>query len=177
MKRKNAAAFVLSLSFLLVLGNYESYGQNWSSVSIASLPDSSFASVEIDEDGSKVRHFPYRDARGTVDISQVIYCLGTFSSETWIDPGQREAAGKVLEEHYHRFKLNLIKEEIKERVNINTATLKELVRLPNIGPVTAVEIYVLRETEGHFQNIEEIKKVEGIGPAIFAGIRHYIRVR
>ena len=52
--------------------------------------------------------------------------------------------------------------------------LKDLVRLPNIGPVTAVKIYKLRETYGLFKNVKDIKKVEVIGPAIFAGSKFYI---
>jgi competence ComEA-like helix-hairpin-helix protein len=89
----------------------------------------------------------------------------------------RELARKNLSEHYQRFKLDQLKEDLKEPVDINTATLKELVRLPNIGPVTAVRIYTYRETNGPFQSIEEIKGVEGIGSAIFDGIRFYITVR
>jgi len=45
--------------------------------------------------------------------------------------------------------------------------------LPNIGPVTAVKIYRFREAYGLFKNVEDIKKVEGIGPAITACIRYW----
>jgi competence ComEA-like helix-hairpin-helix protein len=133
--------------------------------------------VEIDKNGKKGRHFPYRDINGHIDIDQLIYCLGTFGDETWVDPKHRKTARRHLEEQYYRFKLKHLKEEIKEPVNINRASLKEIVRLPNIGPVMAVRIYEYRQTHGPFHNIEDIKKVEGIGPAIFAGIRYYIRVR
>ena len=106
-----------------------------------------------------------------------IYCLGTFSAETWVEPHHAEIARKRLEEHYYRFKLNQTKEGIKGTININTAHLKDFVCLPNIGPVTAVKIYQFRETHGLFKRIEGIKQVEGIGPAIFAGIRYYITIR
>jgi len=36
-----------------------------------------------------------------------------------------------------------------------------VVRLTNIGPVTAVRIYWLRETQGLFQGAEDIKKSRG----------------
>jgi len=94
-----------------------------------------------------------------------------------VDHKHKETARRHLEEHYYRFKLKQLKEEMKEPVNISEASLKELVRLPNIGPVLAVRIYEYRQTHGTFHDIEDIKKVEGIGPAIFAGIRYYIRVR
>jgi len=133
--------------------------------------------VEVKKDRTKLRHFPYKDINGRIDINQLIYCLGTFSDETWLGPEKIEIARKSLEEYYYKFKLSQIKEEIKAAININTASLKDLVRLPNIGPVTAVKIYRFRETHGPFRNVEDIKKVEGIGPAIFAGIKYYIKVR
>lgn len=39
-----------------------------------------------------------------------------------------------------------------------------------------MKIYRFKETNGLFKNIEDIQKVEGIGPAIFAGIKYYINV-
>jgi len=153
------------------------YSQGWPITKIQSLPDSSFTIIEVTKDGMKVRHCAYRDMHGHIDINQVIYCLGTFNTETWLKPESIETARKCLEEHYYRFKLNQTKEGIPAIININTASLKDLVRLPNIGPVTAVKIYNLRETHGLFKNIEDIQKVEGIGPAIFAGIKYYIKVR
>ncbi len=171
-------AFVVCMVFSLFLyPHHQAHSQGWSDFTIRSLPDSSFALVEIDKNGKKVRHFPIRDINGHIDIDQLICCLGTFADETWVDPNHKETARRHLEEHYYRFKLKQPKEEMKEPVNINKTSLKELIRLPNIGPVMAVRIYEYRERHGPFHDIEDIKKVEGIGPAIFAGIRYYIRVR
>lgn len=52
-------------------------------------------------------------------------------------------------------------------VNINTADEKELDTLPGIGPAMAKRIIEYRETEGSFQQIEDIKKIRGIGDAKF----------
>ena len=161
---------------ILIFTCHQIHAQGWSDIRIRTLPDSSFALVEYDKYGSKVRHFPYRDANGKIDVDQVIYCLGTFADETWVEPEHKKEAQKQLKEHYQRFKQKLLKEGINEPVDINKASLKDLVRLTNIGPVTAVKIYLYREAKGLFQTIEDIKKVEGIGPAVFAGIRHYIKV-
>lgn len=169
--------FIVGIFFIFLLSPFYAYCQGWPGTKIKSLPDSSFALVEVEKDGNKVRHFPYRDINGNVDIDQVIYCLGTFSYEEWLNVENKEIARKALEERYYRFKLDQTKEGIKEPVNINIADLKDLVRLPNIGTVTAVKIYRFRETHGLFKTVEDIKKVEGIGPAIFAGIRYYIKVR
>jgi len=170
-------ALIVSVFFVVFLSPYRAHSQEWSDIKIKSLPDSSFALVEIDRDGRKVRHLPYRDMNGTIDIDQLIYCLGTFADETWIEPEKKEIARRNLEEHYYRFRLKQSKEGIKEPININTASLKDLVRLPNIGPVTAVKIYKFRASQGPFKCVEDIEKVEGIGPAIFASIRYYIMVR
>jgi competence protein ComEA len=50
-------------------------------------------------------------------------------------------------------------------VFINSATLEELMALPNIGAATAQAIIDYRETNGRFENIEDLDNVEGIGPA------------
>ena len=177
MSKNIGKACIVFILFFVLFTPYYAYSQGWPGTKIESLPDSSFAVVEVKKDGTKVRHFPYRDINGRIDIDQLIYCLGTFSDETWLGPEKIEIARKSLEEHYYRFKLNQTKEGIKAPININTASLRDLVRLPNIGPVTAVKIYRFRETHGLFKNVEDIKNVEGIGPAIFAGIRYYIKVR
>jgi len=151
--------------------------QKWSDLIVGSLPDSSFALIEFDKSNCKIRHLPYRDGNGSIDLDQLIYCLGTFSSEQWIDIKNRELARKTLEEHYYRFKLKKAEEGLKEPININRAKLKELVLLPNIGPVTAVKIYNYRDNHGFIEKIEDIKNVEGIGPSTFNGIRYYITVK
>lgn len=161
---------------LLLLPHPAAGVEGWPDHKTRVLPDSSFALVEFDEHGNKVRHFPYRDMNGHVDINQLIYCLGTFGNETWIRPENSKAALKHLEDHYRRFRAKLLQDDQTPPVNINEADLKDLVRLTNIGPVTAVRICEYRENHGRFMTTEEIKKVEGIGPATFAGIKHYIVV-
>lgn len=52
-----------------------------------------------------------------------------------------------------------------EKININTADKKELDRLPGVGPALAEAILEYRNTEGLFQQIEDLKKVRGIGEA------------
>ena len=48
-------------------------------------------------------------------------------------------------------------------MNINTATAEELVALPGIGPALAQRIVDYRTANGHFQAVEELVKVSGIG--------------
>jgi competence protein ComEA len=62
-------------------------------------------------------------------------------------------------------------------VNINTATATDLESLPGIGPVTAGHIIAYREANGPFGSIEEIQKVERIGPATFDRLRDLITIQ
>ena len=48
-------------------------------------------------------------------------------------------------------------------VDINTATLKELVSLKKIGPKKAARIIKYRKAHKCFKNLKEFKKVKGIG--------------
>ena len=60
-------------------------------------------------------------------------------------------------------------------VNINTATLEQLMTLPGIGEVTASAIIEYRE-QAYFERVEDIMNVTGIGEAKFNGIRDLICV-
>lgn len=63
-----------------------------------------------------------------------------------------------------------------EKLNINTATAEELMKLPGIGAALSQAIVEYREEEGSFSSIEDIMKVSGIGEGRFAAIEEYICV-
>jgi competence protein ComEA len=67
-------------------------------------------------------------------------------------------------------------EEFSGKVNINTATVVELDALPGIGPVYARNIVDYRQKNGLFTYIEDIQKVDGIGPALFEKIKDLITI-
>lgn len=60
------------------------------------------------------------------------------------------------------------------RINVNTASSKELETLPGIGPVLAQRIVEYRETHGPFRTPEDLLKVKGIGPRKLENIRDRI---
>lgn len=60
-------------------------------------------------------------------------------------------------------------------VNIQTATLDELTRLPGIGPSKAEAIVAQRDRRA-FQRVEDVMRVRGIGRATFRRLRPYLSV-
>lgn len=63
-----------------------------------------------------------------------------------------------------------------QKVNINTATIKELDSLPGIGPTMAKRIDEYRQSKGSFTSIEDIKHVKGISDGVFKKLRDKITI-
>ena len=59
-------------------------------------------------------------------------------------------------------------------ININTATVDELIELPGIGDVMAGRIIEYREIHAGFSDINEIKNISGIGEITFEAIKNNI---
>jgi len=60
------------------------------------------------------------------------------------------------------------------KININTASIEELISLPGIGPKTAERIYEYRKKHGKFKDVNELLNVKGIGPKKLEKIKPYI---
>jgi comEA protein len=63
-----------------------------------------------------------------------------------------------------------------EKININTAGLTELQKLPNIGPKIAQRILDYRKQNGDFKKAEDLMKVRGIGEKVFLKIKDFLAV-
>ncbi len=68
------------------------------------------------------------------------------------------------------------KQPAGDKVNLNTATLEELQKLPRVGPKVAQRIIDYRKQNGSFKKIEEIMKVRGIGEKTFARMKDMLSV-
>ncbi len=54
-----------------------------------------------------------------------------------------------------------------KKININTASVEELIQLKGVGPNHAAKIIAFREKNGPFKNPEDLIQVTGIGPRTF----------
>lgn len=68
------------------------------------------------------------------------------------------------------------KEEKPYPININTATMEQLMKLPGVGEAKAKAIIKYREANGEFHKIEDIMNISGIKEAMFNNIKDYITV-
>lgn len=60
-----------------------------------------------------------------------------------------------------------------EVIDINTADVYDLQRLPGIGEKRAGDIIAYREEHGPFSAVDELRNVPGIGEKILEGLREY----
>jgi comEA protein len=62
----------------------------------------------------------------------------------------------------------------EKSVNINQASIEELIKLNGIGPVLAHRIIEYRRKNGPFKDKDKINEVTGIGPKKYEAIKDYI---
>lgn len=63
-----------------------------------------------------------------------------------------------------------------EKVNLNLATESELQKVPGIGTIKANAIIAFRTESGAFKVVDDLKKVNGIGPKTFEKLKEYFIV-
>ncbi len=63
-----------------------------------------------------------------------------------------------------------------ERLNLNTATVEQLMTLKGIGEVTARAIVDYREQNGPFRAVDDLLQVRGIGEKKLEALRPFVTV-
>lgn len=61
-------------------------------------------------------------------------------------------------------------------LNINTATIEELQKIPHIGEKLAAKIVNYREANGGFRRVEHLMLIPGISDKRFRTIKPFVRV-
>jgi competence protein ComEA len=78
---------------------------------------------------------------------------------------------------YYPAEIKKIKPSVSEaRININTATAEDLIKLSGIGPAKADRIIELRNKLGAFTDTNELLNVKGIGPKTLAKFKGHITI-
>ncbi|HVP57833.1 MAG TPA: ComEA family DNA-binding protein [bacterium] len=62
------------------------------------------------------------------------------------------------------------------RIDLNSATLEELMLLPGLGPKKAGAVLAWRKEHGRFESVDELAKVKGIGKVTVERLRPYVCV-
>ena len=63
-----------------------------------------------------------------------------------------------------------------KKININTASMEQLMTLPGIGESKARAILSYRQEKGKFASIEELKDIPGIKDGVFSKIKDYLTI-
>lgn len=169
-------SFIIAGIFLLLIVS-PALADKWSQRYIESLPDSAFAANEITKDGKKIRHLPHHNHVGEIDIYHLKNALGRIHQVKWVDPTNFAKAKDHLDQHYQVYKQERAKARgLKGPININKASINELMQLPHIGKKVAMSIIEHRKTYGSFKTVSELRGVPGIGPKIFKDIEDLVTV-
>ena len=153
----------------------QAWADKWSQCYIESLPDSAFASIEITKDGKKIRHLPHHNHVGEVDIDHLKSALGRIHQVKWVDPANFAKAKDHLDQHYQVYKQEWANARgLKSPININKASIDELMQLPHIGEKLATAIFEYRKNHGGFKTVSELIHVSGIGKKILRDIEDLV---
>src|SRR5438876_6319233 len=60
-----------------------------------------------------------------------------------------------------------------DTIDLDLASLEDLVRLPRVGPGLAARIVADREEHGPFGSLEGLDRVSGVGPSLLEAIKPY----
>jgi competence ComEA-like helix-hairpin-helix protein len=68
------------------------------------------------------------------------------------------------------------KKSLVTAININRASVEDLLRVPGIGPKTAEFILQYRQTNKKFTDLEALKKAKGMSPQRYERLIKYLKI-
>ena len=116
---------------------------------------------------------------GIVLLLTLLFVLGTLlwfrvsrpaEGLTFVETGE---TGRTVSAPEQRSAPGMLEGEV---LDLNTATLSDLTRLPGIGQTKAQAILDWREAYGPFRAVEDLLSVDGIGEKTWETLRPYVRV-
>ena len=103
--------------------------------------------------------------------------IGRNLSDTHLTIENPDDSDSVINQSSQTSETDSSESEIKDgRININTATAKQLELLPGIGEVIAQRIVDYRTESGPFQTVDDLLNVSGIGETKLEQLRPYAKV-
>jgi len=176
IKSLKRCSFGIAGIFLLLIVS-PALADKWSQRYIDSLPDSAFAAIEITKDGKKIRHLPHHNYVGEIDIYHLKSALDRIRQVKWMDPANFAKAKDHLDQHYQVYKQGRAKASgLKNPININKASINELMQLPHIGEKRAIGIIEYRKNHGGFKTTSELMHVPSIGKKILRDIEDLVNL-
>ena len=92
--------------------------------------------------------------------------------EEFTEPSERDTILEKETDHG----IPLTEHPLEEKVDINNATIEDLMGLPGIGPKTAHAIVTHRKEHGKFQKLEDLTQVRGIGEKTIERLKPVIKI-
>jgi len=88
--------------------------------------------------------------------------------------GSTSTREQAKPEHQGTERAAKLKSPTEGKVDINSATIEELQRIPGVGPSTAQRIIDYRSQTGKFKAVDELQEVKGIGPKKLEKLKPYV---
>lgn len=116
---------------------------------------------------------------GLIALGMVVHGLRP-DSEVSVAPGKGEweKIGVVTADGHARINTDISKPAatLEKRIDLNSAGMTELDRLPGIGAARAKAIIELREKVGGFHSVEQLDEIKGIGKAGIEKLRPLVKI-
>ncbi len=127
----------------------------------------------IQKENEKSQVFDYAKQDSLFELSGIQDSSNSYKE---IDNKTVDYKQEVLDFNKINFKNNKKDVPPEKSLNINAASIEDLIKLPGIGKVTAGNIVRFRDKISKFGKLEEILKVKGIGPSKFNKIKKYLYI-
>jgi competence protein ComEA len=194
VEQRKKILFIVILAIMIVAGSFYSFWQKQSVNEVASSSEALAKGASISEETASeivvyisgaVSNPGVYKASHNARIFEIVAMAGGLTSEadeTKINMAQNVKDGMhihVVEKvplAANTITVNTSSTRTGTKININTADKSQLDTLPGVGPAMAERIIEYRQTSGGFKDIDELKKVPGIGASKFEKMKEKISI-